>query len=135
MYKRLAHIGIAVRSIDKSAGIFSSLFGIPAEHTEEVADQRVRAMFFRIGESGVELLEPAGSDSPIAKFIEKRGEGVHHLSFEVDDIEAEIARLKREGFQMVDETPRTGADGSKVAFLHPRSTNGVLVEISQRLKP
>ena len=89
-------------------------------------------MFFRVGESGVELLEPTSPESPIAKFIEKRGEGVHHLSFEVDDIEQEIARLRSEGFQMVDQQPRPGADGYRIAFLHPKSTNGVLIEISQK---
>lgn len=134
MYKRLTHIGIAVRSIEKSSALFSKLFGIREEHTEEVIPQKVKAMFFRVGEGGIELLEPTGIDSPVAKFIAKRGEGVHHLSFEVDDLDAEIARLKSEGFQMIDEKPRMGADGFKVAFLHPKSTNGVLVEISQKLK-
>ena len=132
MYKRLAHIGIAVKNIDQSTGLFARLFGIREESTEEVFDQKVKATFFRIGEGGIELLEPTSADSPVAKFIEKRGEGVHHLSFEVDDIESEIARLKKEGFQMIDEKPREGADRFRVAFLHPRSTNGVLVEISQR---
>ena len=134
MYKRLTHVGIAVKSIDRSSDLFSKLFGISEEHSEEVAAQNVKAAFFRVGEGGIELLEPTGADSPVAKFIEKRGEGVHHLSFEVDDIVAEIARLKKEGFQMIDEKPRMGADGFRVAFLHPKSTNGVLVEISQKLK-
>ena len=134
MYKRLAHIGIAVKSIDRSSGLFSKLLGISEEHTEEVVPQKVKAAFFRVGEGGIELLEPTGDDSPVAKFIAKSGEGVHHLSFEVDDIDAEIARLKSEGFQMIDEKPRMGADGFRVAFLHPKSTNGVLVEISQKLK-
>ena len=134
MYKRLTHVGIAVKSIDRSPDLFSKLFGISEEHSEEVAAQNVKAAFFRVGEGGIELLEPTGADSPVAKFIEKRGEGVHHLSFEVDDIVAEIARLKKEGFQMIDEKPRMGADGFRVAFLHPKSTNGVLVEISQKLK-
>jgi methylmalonyl-CoA/ethylmalonyl-CoA epimerase len=94
----------------------------------------VKATFFKIGEGGIELLEPTSPDSTIAKFIEKRGEGVHHLSFEVDDIEKEIARLKAEGFHMIDEKPRIGADGYRIAFVHPKSTNGVLVEISERIK-
>ena len=89
-------------------------------------------MFFRIGEGGIELLEPTSPESPIAKFIEKRGEGVHHLSFEVDDIEHEIARLTAEGFEMIDKQPRIGADGYRIAFLHPKSTNSVLIEISQK---
>jgi methylmalonyl-CoA/ethylmalonyl-CoA epimerase len=133
MYKRLTHVGIAVKRLEDSSKLFSKLLNTNHEHTEEVAEQKVRVSFFRIGEGGIELLEPTSADSPIARFIEKRGEGVHHLSFEVDDLEAEIARLKREGFQMIDETPRAGADGYRVAFLHPKSTNGVLVEISQKM--
>jgi len=134
MYKRLTHIGIAVRSLSVSQDLFSKLFDMEPVHTEEVPDQRVRATFFRIGEGGVELLEPTSPDSPIAKFIEKKGEGVHHLSYEVVDIDAEIVRLKQAGFQMIDEHPRKGADGFRIAFLHPKSTNGVLVEISERMK-
>lgn len=133
MYKRLTHIGIAVRSVKNSSSLFAKLFGVKEAHTEEVANQKVRAAFFKVGEGGIELLEPTSPDSTIAKFIEKRGEGVHHLSFEVDDLEAEIARLKQEGFQMIDEKPRVGADGYEIAFLHPKSTNGVLMEISQKL--
>ena len=133
MYKKITHVGIAVKNAEHSSKLFSKLFGISAEHTEHVGDQSVKATFFRIGEAGVELLEPTSPDSTIAKFIEKRGEGVHHLSFEVDDIESEIARLKHEGFQMIDVIPRVGADGYRIAFIHPKSTNGVLVEISQKL--
>ena len=132
MYKRLTHIGIAVKDLGIAGPVFARLFGKKEDHVEEVAEQRVKAMFFRVGEGGVELLEPTGPDSPIAKFLEKRGEGVHHLSFEVDDIEREIARLSTEGFQMIDKTPRQGADGFRIAFLHPKSTNGVLIEISQK---
>ena len=134
MYKRLAHIGIAVKSMEASSAIFSKLFGLTGSHPEEVADQKVKVRFFNIGEAGVELLEATAPDSPIARFIEKRGQGVHHLSFEVDDVEAEISRLEKDGFQMIDEKPRVGADGYRVAFLHPKSTNGVLVEISQRIR-
>lgn len=133
MYKRLTHIGIAVKSVERSGEVFAKLFGTHADHTEEVVEQRVKAAFFKIGEGGIELLEPTSPDSTIAKFIEKRGEGIHHLSFEVDDLDKEIARLKAEGFQLIDETPRPGADGYRIAFLHPKSTNGVLVEISQKL--
>ncbi len=133
MYKRLTHIGIAVKSIDKSSELFSKLFGIKQGHSEEVNDQKVRAAFFKIGESGIELLEPTGPDSTIARFIEKKGEGVHHLSFEVDDIDAEIARLRKAGFQMIDEKARPGADGYRIAFLHPKSTNDILIEISQKM--
>ncbi len=133
MYKRITHVGIAVRNAEHSSKVFSKLFGVGKEHSEEVCDQKVKATFFKIGEAGVELLEPTSADSTVAKFIEKRGEGVHHLSFEVDDIDREIARLKQEGFRMIDETPRVGADGYRIAFLHPKSTNGVLMEISQKL--
>ena len=133
MYKRLTHIGIAVNDLDKSSKLFSKLFGTDAGHSEEVSDQKVKATFFRVGEGGIELLQSTGADSSIAKFIAKRGEGIHHLSFEVDDIESEITRLKKEGFQMIDDEPRMGADGYRVAFLHPKSTNGVLVEISQKV--
>jgi methylmalonyl-CoA/ethylmalonyl-CoA epimerase len=132
MYKRLTHVGIAVRSLQDSTRLFARLFGKDEAHEEEVKDQKVKTAFFDLGESAVELLEPTGPESTIAKFIEKRGEGVHHLSFEVDDIDAEIARLKREGFEMIDEKPRPGAGGSRIAFVHPKSTNGVLIEISQK---
>ena len=134
MYRRLTHVGIAVRNLAISSRIFAKLLDKQAVHAEEVEEQKVRALFFRIGESGVELLEPTAPDSPVAKFLEKRGEGVHHLSFEVDDIAKEIERLTGEGFEMIDKQPRAGADGYRIAFLHPRSTNGVLVEISQKIK-
>ena len=133
MYRRLTHVGIAVRNLGNSTKVFSRLFDMRVAHTEEVSDQKVKATLFTIGEGGIELLEPTSPDSPVAKFIEKRGEGVHHLSFEVDDIDAEIDRLKRAGFQMIDEKPRAGADGYRIAFLHPKSTDGVLVEISQKM--
>jgi methylmalonyl-CoA/ethylmalonyl-CoA epimerase len=133
MYKRITHIGIAVKSLSESITRYEHLFGFGPKHTEEVQEQQVRAAFFRIGDSGVELLEPTGEESPIARFIARRGEGVHHLSFEVENIEEELLRLRSEGFVLVDETPRTGADGFKVAFLHPKSTGGVLIELCQKL--
>ncbi len=133
MYKRLTHIGIAIKDMSRAESLFGGLFGKAADHSETVQDQKVKATFFKIGEAGIELLEPTSPESTIAKFIEKRGEGIHHLSFEVDDIDREIERLKGEGFQMIDEKARTGADGFKIAFLHPKSTNGVLIEISQKL--
>jgi methylmalonyl-CoA/ethylmalonyl-CoA epimerase len=132
MVTRLTHIGIAVRSLDDSGDLFSRLFDVKQGATEEVLDQKLRTTFFRIGGTGVELLEPTDPESVVARFIEKRGEGVHHLSFEVDDIHAEIDRLRKAGFQMIDDKPRVGADGYAIAFLHPRSTNGVLVEICQK---
>jgi methylmalonyl-CoA/ethylmalonyl-CoA epimerase len=134
MYRRLTHVGIAVRNLAISSRIFAKLLDKQSGHMEEVEEQNVRALFFRIGEGGVELLEPTAPDSPIAKFLEKRGEGIHHLSFEVDDLMKEIERLTAEGFEMIDKEPRAGADGYRVAFLHPKSTNGVLVEISQKSK-
>jgi methylmalonyl-CoA/ethylmalonyl-CoA epimerase len=133
MYRKLAHIGIATNDLQQSSKVFLKLFGVRGGHTEEITDQHVKAVSFRIGDASLELLEPTSRDSPIARFIEKRGEGVHHLSFEVDDIDMEIERLKQEGFQMIDQTPRVGTDGYRIAFIHPKSTAGVLVEISQKI--
>ncbi len=132
MFKQLTHVGIAVRSLDQTSRVFARLFSATPSTPEVVASDRVRVTTFRVGETSVELLEPASPGSTVAKFIERRGEGVHHLSFEVDDIVGEIARLKREGFELVDDTPRPGAGESRVAFLHPKGTGGVLVEIVQR---
>lgn len=132
MIKRLVHVGIAVNDTTVSSALFSRLLGRHGGHSEEVVDQKVRTVFFDVGPAGIELLEATSGDSPVARFLGKRGEGVHHLSFEVDDIVAEIRRLKEEGFVMIDERPRAGADGFLVAFLHPKSTNGVLIEICQK---
>jgi methylmalonyl-CoA epimerase len=118
--------------LEKSTSLFTRLFEVVGGHAEEVPDQNVRAVSLDVGGTILELLEPTSPDSPIARFIEQRGEGIHHLSFVVDDIEAEIARLLREGFQMVDRTPRIGVGGYRIAFMHPKSTGGVLVEISQK---
>jgi methylmalonyl-CoA/ethylmalonyl-CoA epimerase len=134
MSYRLMHIGIAVRDAAKAVGIFGKLLNVPVTSDEMVPDQKVRAILYHIDGSGIELLEPTSTDSPIARFLEKRGEGVHHLSFEVDDIETELERLKVLGFGLVDEKPRRGAGGHRIAFLHPKTTNGVLIEISQRTK-
>ncbi len=129
---KLVHVGVAVKNLDDSVRVFSKLLGIDNVATEEVADQKVKLAFFPAGGTSVELTEATAPESSIAKFIDKRGEGVHHLSFEVDDIRAELARLKASGFQLIDEQPRRGAGGYWIAFLHPKSTNGVLVEISQK---
>lgn len=134
MFKKLNHVGVAVKNLSDSTNLFAKLLEISAVDTEEVPGQNVRLSFFHIGETSIELTEATSLDSPIARFIEKRGEGVHHLSFEVDDIRAEMKRLKDEGFHLIDEQPRLGAGDHWVAFLHPRSTNGVLVEISQKRK-
>jgi len=133
MIKRIAHIGIAVKDLDKASGLFSKLFSSGYSSIEFVPDQKVRVVSFHIGETRIELTEGTEDDSPTTKFIEKRGEGIHHIAFEVENIEAELKRLKTEGFQLIDETPRSGADGCLIAFLHPKSTNGVLVEIIQRV--
>lgn len=133
MKKKLVHVGVAVNDLDASVATFSKLLGIEDAPVETVADQKVRLAFFHTGGASIELTEPTSPDSPIAKFIAKRGEGVHHLSFEVDDIRAELARLKSNGFQLIDEEPRRGAGGCWIAFIHPKSTHGVLVEISQKI--
>ena len=135
MLKRILHIGVAVKNLDASSTIFSKLLQTSDAKTEEVNDQKVKLAFFHVGDMSIELTESTAPDSPISRFIEKRGEGVHHVSFEVDDIHAELARLKSEGFQLIDEQPRMGAGGYWIAFVHPKSTNGVLIEISQKRKP
>ncbi len=129
--KKINHIGIAVTDLAEAGDRFSRLLNTPPEGMETVADQKVKITFFRVGDVSLELTQATSPDSPIARFIEKRGEGVHHVSLEVSDIAAELARLKSAGFQLIDEIPRTGAGGSQIAFLHPKSTGGVLVEITQ----
>lgn len=132
MFKSVAHVGIAVKHLDESRKLFRTLLNTNPDHEEDVPDQKVSTVLFRVGETSIELLAATHSDSPIARFIEKRGEGVHHISFVVDDIDAELKRLKQAGFQLIDERARKGAEGYLVAFLHPKSTNGVLVELSQK---
>lgn len=132
-FKKIDHLGIAVKNLDESIALYKSLLGIEPGHIEEVADQKVKAAFFEVGNSGsnLELLEATSEDSPIAKFLEKNRPGIHHLCVEVDDINAELARLKEQGLQLIDETPRVGAHGKLVAFVHPKSTGGILLELSQ----
>ena len=131
MIKKIEHLGIAVKDINASNDLFTKLFGKQPYKLEEVESEGVKTSFFMIGESKIELLEATNSDSAIAKFIEKKGEGIHHIAFEVDDIDAEIARLKNEGFELIHTTPKDGADNKRIAFLHPKSTNGVLIELCQ----
>jgi methylmalonyl-CoA/ethylmalonyl-CoA epimerase len=131
MIKKIEHLGIAVKDINASNDLFTKLFGKQPYKLEEVESEGVKTSFFMIGESKIELLEATNNDSAIAKFIEKKGEGIHHIAFEVDDIDAEIARLKNEGFELIHTTPKDGADNKRIAFLHPKSTNGVLVELCQ----
>ncbi len=129
--KKIEHIGIAVKDIEKSNALFASLFGETHYKIEDVESEGVKTSFFKTGPNKIELLEATKPDSPIAKFIEKKGEGIHHIAFAVDNIVAEIDRLKSEGFTVLNETPKRGADNKLVAFLHPKSTNGVLIELCQ----
>lgn len=129
--RKIEHIGIAVKDLGASNAVFEKLFGQPPYKQEEVASEGVRTSFFRSGPNKIELLEATRQDSPIAKYIEKKGEGIHHIAFDVADIHAEIARMKEEGFTVLNETPKKGADGKLVAFLHPKTTNGVLIELCQ----
>jgi methylmalonyl-CoA/ethylmalonyl-CoA epimerase len=130
---KIDHIGIAVKDMEASNALFKKLLGIGHYKIEEVASEQVATSFFSLGESKIELLQASAPDSPIAKFIEKRGEGIHHIAFEVDDIYAEIQRLENEGFTMINPTPKQGADNKLIAFLHPKSSNGVLVELCQSI--
>ncbi|WP_425238006.1 methylmalonyl-CoA epimerase [Ulvibacterium sp.] len=128
---KIEHIGIAVKDLDNSNELFEKLFGKPAYKLEEVASEGVRTSFFESGPNKIELLEGTNENSPITKFIEKKGEGIHHIAFAVGDIVSEIERLKEEGFIVLNETPKKGADNKLVAFLHPKTSNGVLVELCQ----
>ncbi len=131
--KKIEHIGIAVKDLETSNELFAKLFGVKHYKTEEVESEGVKTSFFMNGPNKIELLEATNPDSPIAKFIEKKGEGIHHIAFDVEDIVSEIARLKAEGFTILNETPKKGADNKLVAFLHPKSTNGVLIELCQEI--
>lgn len=128
---KIEHIGIAVNNLDASNIVFEKILGKPPYKIEEVASEGVRTSFFNSGPNKIELLEAMSNESPIAKFLEKKGEGVHHIAFSVTDIKAEISRLKSEGFVVLNEEPKRGADNKWVAFLHPKSTNGVLIELCQ----
>ena len=128
---KLEHIGIAVKNLDSANELFATLFDQSPYKVEEVESEGVKTSFFQTGESKIELLEATNANSAIAKFIEKRGEGIHHLAFEVGDIDAEIERLSNAGYRLIHETPKDGADNKRIAFLHPKSTNGVLVELCQ----
>lgn len=132
--RKIEHIGIAVADLQKSNELFKRLLGKEHFKTELVAGEGVETSFFQVGETKVELLQATRSDSPIAKYLEKKSEGVHHIAFDVADILAEVKRLKEEGFEVLNETPKEGADNKLVVFLHPRSTNGVLVELCQDKK-
>lgn len=134
MLKKIEHIGIAVKDLEVSNELFEKLLGVPSYKSEEVEGEGVITSFFQNGANKIELLAATKPDSAIAKFLDKRGEGVHHIAFEVEDIVLEIARLKEEGFVVLDENPIKGADNKWVVFLQPKSTNGVLIELCQEIK-
>ena len=129
--KKIEHIGIAVKDLELANATYKSLFGYSSYKTESVESEGVKTSFFKCGESKIELLEATKEDSPIAKFIEKRGEGIHHIAFAVTDLNSEVERLKNDGFIVLNEKPKRGADNKWVVFLHPKSTNGVLIELCQ----
>lgn len=128
---RIEHIAFAVASLNDAIPVFEKLLGAPCYKTEKVESEKVNTAFFKTGESKIELLEGTEPDSIISSFVNKKGEGMHHIAFGVDDIEAEVKRLKAEGFVFINEIPKAGADNKMVCFLHPKSTNGVLIEICQ----
>lgn len=132
--KQIEHIGIAVKDLNASNILYEKLLGKPPYKFEEVITEGVKTSFFEMGTSKIELLEASNADSPIAKFIEKRGEGIHHIAYAVEDIVGELKRLQQEGFILLNEKPKEGADNKWVAFLHPKSTGGVLIELCQDRK-
>ncbi|RNC72273.1 MAG: methylmalonyl-CoA epimerase [Desulfuromonadales bacterium] len=131
MLSKISHIGVAVASLDEAIPFYRDNLGMTFKGTEEVAEQKVRVAFFQIGESKIELLEPTSPESPVAKFLEKNGPGVHHIAYEVHDIEKAISELAGQGVRMIDSVPRNGAHGTRIAFLHPKSSRGVLTELCQ----
>lgn len=130
---KIEHIGIAVKSLEESNKLFKALLNTEAYKIEEVKSENVNTSFFKMGESKIELLEATSPDSPIAKFIEKKGEGIHHIAYDVTDIKSEMKRLEQEGFILLNQEPKKGADNKLVCFLHPKSTNGVLIELCQEI--
>ena len=134
MVKKIEHIGIAVKDIKNANDVYTALLGVAPYKAEEVKTEHVLTSFFKTGESKIELLEGTAAESPITKFIEKKGEGLHHIAFEVEDIVAEMERLKKSGFTLLSEIPKPGADNKLICFVHPKSTNGVLIELCQEIK-
>lgn len=131
MLNKIEHLGIAVKSLEEAQKTFDDLMDANSYKTEVVDSEGVRTMFYQIGESKIELLEATNPNSPIAKFIEKKGEGIHHIAFDVDNVADEIKRLSDKGFKLINETPKRGADNKNIAFLHPKSTNSVLIELCE----
>lgn len=134
MIKKIEHIGIAVKNLNESNALFEKLFGRAHYKIESVESEGVSTSFFMLGETKIELLQASTETSAIAKFIEKKGEGIHHIAYEVDNLEEEMARLKNEGFELINVQPKDGADNKRICFLHPKSTNGVLIELCQEKK-
>ncbi len=130
---KIDHLGIAVNSISEGEKLWTDVLGLPLEETETVEEQKVTTAFFPVGESLVELLESTSPDGPIAKYLDKKGQGIQHIAFQVEDIEEALAELKEKGVKLIDQTPRNGAGGTKIAFLHPKATMGVLVELCQKM--
>lgn len=134
MIKKIEHIGIAVKDVNQSNELFKKLFGKEHYKVEAVASEGVSTSFFMLGETKIELLEATTENSAIAKFIEKKGEGIHHIAYEVDNLDAEMERLKKEGFELINQTAKDGADNKRICFLHPKTTNGVLIELCEEKK-
>lgn len=129
--KKIEHLGIAVTNLEESIALYEKLLNTPCYKIEEVGSEFVKTAFFKIGDSKIELVAATDAQSPIAKYIEKRGQGIHHVAFDVENIEEEIERLEKEGFQLIQQTPKDGADNKIIAFLHPKSSGGMLVELCQ----
>ncbi len=128
----IEHIGIAVKNLDEAIPYYETILGLKCYAIEEVADQKVKTAFFKVGQTKLELLEPTDTDSPVAKFIEKRGEGIHHMAFAVDGVEKALQEISDKGVRLIDKVPRPGAEGLNIAFLHPKSTFGVLTELCEK---
>ena len=131
MFKKIDHIGVAVKNLGESLHVFKDILGMQYTGEEEVEEQKVKTAFLPVGESEIELLESTSPDGAIAKFIEKRGEGIHHIAFEVDDLGEKLKELEKAGVRLIDKEPRYGAGGAQIAFLHPKSTNGILIELCE----
>jgi methylmalonyl-CoA/ethylmalonyl-CoA epimerase len=127
----IEHIGIAVKNLKEAIKMYEDLFGLPCYNTEEISDQKIRTAFFQIGQTKIELLESTDSEGPIGKFIEKKGEGVHHIAFAVENLANALREVEAKGFQLIAKQPRPGAEGLNIAFLHPKSTGGVLLELCE----
>lgn len=129
--KKISHIGVAVDDLEKAVTAIEIIFGHPPDKTEVIADQKIKAALFNVGQSEIELLSGISDDSPISKFVQKKGNGIHHFCLTVDDLEEELTRLKKAGILLIDETPRQGVGGKLIAFIHPKSTAGILIELQQ----